>query len=200
MFLVFKSLCKLILVSVVIWGIGFIYFVSLVAQESKTDIPKTEAVIVLTGGEKRIEEGFNILQQKKSNKLFITGIDTRVQKLSQVSLLYSSMRQEDKDRIEIGHEAGTTAGNAIEAKHWVEKNNVKAFTLVTANYHMPRSMMEFKKVFPNMEIIEYPVLPPRFKIKNWWKYPGSTILLVKEYNKCLYLIYKNMLWYEYFLQ
>jgi uncharacterized SAM-binding protein YcdF (DUF218 family) len=189
MFLVFKSLCKLIFVVVVFWFAGFLYFVNLVPKEASTDIPETEAIIVLTGGDKRIEEGFNILQQKKSKKLFITGIDTKVRRLSEVSRLYSSMKKEDKEKVELGQEAITTSGNAIETKQWAEKSNIKTLTLVTANYHMPRSLMEFRKAFPNMKIVEYPVFPPRFQIKNWWRYPGSTLLLVKEYNKCLYLLY-----------
>ena len=42
-----------------------------------------------------------------------------------------------------------TNGNAIEAKQWIEQNGIKTITLVTANYHMPRSLLEFKKALPN---------------------------------------------------
>ncbi len=188
-----KLLWKFILLVSILWIAGFIYFISLIPKYTKNIEEKADAIIVLTGGKNRIESGIRLLQQDKAPKLFITGVDTKVRNSSEISKLYHHMNKEYQNRIELGQEAETTYGNAIEAKEWLEKNHIKNIILVTSNYHIPRTMLEFQKMLPEVKIIKYPVLSPKFKIFQWWKYQGTTLLLIKEYNKCLYLIYRNTL-------
>ena len=57
--------------------------------------------------------------------------------------------------------------------------------LVTANYHMPRSLVVFRRAMPGMKIVAYPVFPPQFKSESWWRFPGTAELLATEFNKYL---------------
>ena len=57
--------------------------------------------------------------------------------------------------------------------------------LVTANYHMPRSLQEFRAVMPNLTIVPHPVFPAHIRLNDWWRWPGTAILLAGEYNKLL---------------
>jgi uncharacterized SAM-binding protein YcdF (DUF218 family) len=57
--------------------------------------------------------------------------------------------------------------------------------LVTANYHMPRSILEFSRAMPNVTIIPNAVFPVNFKRENWWMWPGSASLVIGEYTKFL---------------
>lgn len=187
----FNFLNKILWLGVLLWLIGLMYFITLVplTQTDKGDII-TDAAIVLTGGNKRIEEGFNLLRKKKSKYVFITGVDKSVSK-KQIMALYGNLDGVDQNKIDIGKDAISTRGNAIETKAWIEKNNIKTITLVTASYHMPRSLLEFKHALPDIKIITHPVFPEQFKIMELWKNPGSVLLLVKEYNRTLSILYEQ---------
>ncbi len=186
----FKFLFVLPLIIAVMLMAGFLHFIHLVpAQRSKP--LQTDAIVVLTGGDKRIEEGFDLLKQKVANRLFITGVDIKVKRLHEVTSCYNALDPEDRQKVEFGQNAENTLGNATEVKEWITKNNINSITLVTASYHLPRSLMIFKEIFPEIKITPYPVFTSNFKIHQWWRYPGSTVLLLKEYSKCLFMIYKH---------
>ena len=57
--------------------------------------------------------------------------------------------------------------------------------LVTAAYHMPRSLLEFSSAMPGMRIEPHPVFPEHVKQEYWWAWPGTMALMVSEYNKYL---------------
>ena len=57
--------------------------------------------------------------------------------------------------------------------------------LVTASYHMPRSLMEFRRVMPDVRLIAHPVFPAHVRIDAWWRWPGTASLLAGEYIKYL---------------
>ena len=51
--------------------------------------------------------------------------------------------------------------------------------------HMPRSLFEFRRVMPQVEIIAHAVRSENYRQDDWWRWPGSASLLVSEYNKFL---------------
>jgi uncharacterized SAM-binding protein YcdF (DUF218 family) len=61
----------------------------------------------------------------------------------------------------------------------------RSLRLVTANYHIPRSLLLFHAAMPDTEIIPHPVTPDSVKLYEWWKHPGTIMLLATEYNKFL---------------
>lgn len=137
----------------------------------------------------RVEAGLKILSEKKSEKLFISGVYDAT-KLKEI-LVFS-----DKDiyellfqhpQIELGRQAQTTEENAIETYEWIIKNNIKSIRLVTSNYHMPRSLFEFRKLLPNIEIIANPVFTKNFQKYNLWKHFLTFKLFIKEYIKFSYI-------------
>ncbi len=56
---------------------------------------------------------------------------------------------------------------------------------MTAAYHMPRSMLEFRQAMPDMRIVSNPVFPGHVKQDEWWAWPGTATLFISEYNKFL---------------
>lgn len=149
-----------------------------------------DAIIVLTGGNDRIAQGVKLLAKGKAEKLLISGVNRK----SEFSDLLSVQGVDDllavgaglADKISLGRKAVNTVGNAEEAKEWASKNNVKSIILVTANYHMPRALVEFRKLLPSTEIEPYPVFPKNFNKKNWMDDKFVRDLIVREYNKYLY--------------
>ena len=57
--------------------------------------------------------------------------------------------------IEIENKSKDTKSNALETFKWVKKNNFKSVTLITSNYHMPRALIEFKKILFDIEIVPF---------------------------------------------
>jgi uncharacterized SAM-binding protein YcdF (DUF218 family) len=81
--------------------------------------------------------------------------------------------------------ADDTRGNAVETAAWIREQGFGSLRLVTANYHMPRSLLEFRHAMPDIEIVPHPVFPENFKQDEWWLWPGSASLLASEYSKYL---------------
>ena len=83
---------------------------------------------------------------------------------------------------DIGYAAEDTYGNAEEAAAWTAQHHYKSLILVTASYHMPRSLRLFHSVMPNVTVIAYPVEPAGVDMAQWWR-PGTLHLLHNEYLK-----------------
>jgi len=88
-------------------------------------------------------------------------------------------------RVETGYGAQNTAGNAVETEEWMRANGFQSLRLVTASYHMPRSLLEFRQALPDATIIPHPVFSDHVKQDRWWLWPGTARLIIGEYNKFL---------------
>ena len=86
----------------------------------------------------------------------------------------------------LGHEAESTEGNAEETQGWIAAEHYNSLRLVTANYHMPRSLLLFHAFLPDVTIIPHPVSPESVVLADWWHHAGTASLLVTEYNKYLF--------------
>ena len=167
-----------------LWGIGFFFFIhSMPTELPSTQTVNTEAIVVLTGGRSRIDTGIELLKKNPSKILFITGINSRLKKIPNVIKISARLPKASQNKVEFGYRARSTFENALETKAWLNSHHIKSITLVTATYHIPRSMLEFEKAMPNVQIKCYPVFPSGFKINKWWFNPRSAIFLFKEYVK-----------------
>jgi uncharacterized SAM-binding protein YcdF (DUF218 family) len=171
-------------VAIGVWGIGFLHFVSEIPKEMQDDIYLVDAVVVLTGGSKRLETGFELLARGRASIMFISGVNKEVE-LRDLFAMEAGYDESLLDRVETGHGAKNTAENAREVSDWMSKRGFKSLYLVTATYHMPRSLDEFNYSMNGVEIIPYPVFPKSVRISDWWQWPGTTALLIGEYVKVL---------------
>lgn len=144
---------------------------------------KTDAIVVLTGGSGRLDEGLKLLEQGLAGKLFISGVYKGVDMQSLLKA-YRDSPSNLNCCVAIGY-AEDTINNALETAEWVRVNGYTSLRLVTGAYHMPRSVLEFKHALPGALLIEHPVFPAHVKQTNWWAWPGTTGLIVGEYNKFL---------------
>jgi uncharacterized SAM-binding protein YcdF (DUF218 family) len=170
---------------VAFWLIGMILFVQKIKSSSDTQLDTqngvTDAIVVLTGGSERLGAGLDLLKSGKAKKLFISGVHPglTLDRMPVDKELYACC-------VVLGHEAESTMGNAEETKNWMEQEGYHSLQLVTANYHMPRSLLFFNAEMPDIKIIPYPVQPDSVKLKSWWAHSGTANLLVTEYNKFLW--------------
>lgn len=166
----------------VVWFSGLLWFSSLVPRGGETPLTKTDAIVVLTGGTGRLDMGLSLLEKDFATHLFVSGVARGVD----VSTLLRVAQRAPKELeccISVGYRADDTAGNAEETADWVDERGFKSIRLVTASYHMPRSLIEFHHAMPLIQIVPHPVYPPQFKHEQWWLWPGTAALLASEFNK-----------------
>ncbi len=163
---------------------GFVRFVAGLPNEVAQPARQTDAIVVLTGGTGRVSTGLRLLERGRADKLFVSGVYKGVD----VSELLRVSQQAPgwlACCVTLGYEAETTYGNALESAQWVRRNRFGSVRLVTAAYHMPRSLLEFRARMPEVTIVPHPVFPDHVKQDEWWRWPGSAYLLVGEYGKYL---------------
>jgi uncharacterized SAM-binding protein YcdF (DUF218 family) len=180
----FAYLCMVALLGVAGWGGGLVWFVSQMPEEEATDIRQADAIVVLTGGQDRLSRGFDLLGDGLAGKLFISGV---YRGLDVRELLKMSRQAPDELEccIELGYAAADTTGNALETARWASNNGVHSLILVTAHYHVPRSLLEFEEFMPGVHIEVAPVFPPNVHRDNWWRWTGTARLYAAEFNKYL---------------
>lgn len=181
----------LVLLLAAAYAIGLVLFaVSMPHQVEDTDT-KTDAIVVLTGGSQRLATGLKLLKEGRSGKLFVSGVNRDVE----LGGLLATTSQTASDLpccITIGHEADDTIGNAIETAQWAQVNDIHSIRLVTASYHMPRSLLEFRWAMPDVTFLAHPVFPAGLDLDDWWQHSSSAGLMVGEYDK--YLVARTRHW------
>ena len=168
------------------WFAGLVWFAHRIPSPDNTVISPatTDAVVVLTGGQLRLKAGLALLEAGKAKKLFVSGVGKNID-LAELMHAAQTKPSDVACCVALGHEAADTTGNAAETRQWMEHEGFHSLRLVTANYHMQRSLLEFHYAMPDMEIIPNPVFPDSFKRNHWWAWPGTFALIVTEYQKYL---------------
>jgi uncharacterized SAM-binding protein YcdF (DUF218 family) len=176
-------LCFLLCFGLWLGGLG--WFIAHIPQSPVAETTKADAIVVLTGGSGRLEYGLELLAKGKGDTLFISGVGKGLTLEELLRHTDTPLKPALRKRIILGHFAENTIGNAQETARWLNKEGYKTILLVTANYHMPRSIEEFAQVSPGITIIPAPVFPENFTLLNGWRDTTSRILLLSEYHKFL---------------
>lgn len=165
-------------------AVGFAWYLSLIPQEPSSEGVRTDAIVVLTGGSDRVATGVDLLRRGLADRLFISGVPPQV-RLSE--LLDQAGYRGDAAAccIVLGRRAEDTLGNARETADWVRRRGLRSIRIVTAHYHMPRSLLIFQHALPEVTILPHPVFPAAVKADRWWRWPGTARLLLQEYAKLL---------------
>lgn len=182
-----RLFARLVLVLITLaaaWLAGLIWFVGQIPRAEPQPQSSTDAVVVLTGGSRRLEAGLDLLGHGWAGSLYVSGVYERVDVRTLLDVFQRQLPQL-ACCIELGYAANDTRGNAIETARWVERSGVSSFRLVTSNYHMPRALFEFGHYFPEFEIVPHPVLPETHEVGEWWRSLATFKLIGWEYSKYL---------------
>lgn len=166
---------------------GFVVFAAIATRStigSPVSMPRSDGIVVLTGGEARIREAARLLEAGKGGRLLISGVNRRTTREDLLRLTNLSA-QKFNCCVDIGYEALDTYGNADEARIWASQRQFSSLTIVTASYHMPRSLAEIGIALPGITLVAHPVVPRRFQDAPWWLHLGVTRALVAEYLRFL---------------
>ncbi|MEO7247518.1 MAG: YdcF family protein [Novosphingobium sp.] len=151
---------------------GFLWFVFAMPQAAGD--AKTDAIVVLTGGEGRIDRAIAMLRQGRAPRLFVAGVDKKVRP-SEFAAQYREAAGLMTCCIVLDFKSTDTISNASEAAFWTAAARVHSVRLVTSDWHMRRAALELARVAPSSLVIVRDAVPshPSFEI------------LVLEYHKLL---------------
>jgi uncharacterized SAM-binding protein YcdF (DUF218 family) len=162
---------RLIASILLIWLLGFAWFALFLPQPA--DVEKTDGIVVLTGGAKRIDRGLELMEDKKGRRMLISGVDLDV-KPAELAAQYDRSTRLFDCCIDLGFRAVDTRSNALETARWVARNKVKTLRLITHDWHMRRAMLELSIALPDdVEVIADAVpTRPTFQIlfREYHKY------------------------------
>lgn len=154
-----KIISLLILISFLCFDI--FNFLNL-GNQNKIINENKKAIVVLTGGPRRLEEGFKLLEKKMGSALFISGVNPIVKKKDLKRILNTNTSSKKNILFDCcvfyEKKSKNTQSNSIEANKWLTENDYDEIFLVTSSFHMPRSIYEFKKNAPKITIYPWNIL------------------------------------------
>jgi uncharacterized SAM-binding protein YcdF (DUF218 family) len=184
---VIRATLSLLAASLLVLMGAFVWFVLQIPAAPLEEPVKADAIIVLTGGNGRVEQGLVALASGDAPVLFISGVGERVTRWQMV-VAHSTpeVRERIAERdgeIVLDYIASTTRSNADQAAEFVHTRNIHSIRLVTASYHMPRSLLEFRLQMPDVQIIADPVFPADADRRRWWNDAPTRKLVFSEFGK-----------------
>ena len=171
-----------VMLFVLAYVLGFVAFVSLLPK-TPADLAAADGIVVLTGGDTRIDRAAALLEQGAGKRLLISGVDQATSKETLKHLVHGGPRFDCC--ADLDYAAEDTRGNAQETADWARAHDFHRLILVTARYHMPRSLQEFSAAMPKVRILPYPVEQERMDLAQWWRHPRTMFVLHREYVKYL---------------
>jgi len=168
----------------VLWLVGLAWFMYDALTLAGDRASATDAIVVLTGGRLRLETGLDLLGAGKAQKLFLSGVNPRVDRLELLRVV-AALREFDTGRVVLGHAADNTLGNARETAEWMQQQDYKSLRLVTSWYHMRRSLLEFARAMPEIRIVAEPVFAGHAEPNSWANWLDAAQLAIGEYDKYL---------------
>lgn len=166
------------------WLVGLVWFAASLPREVTDRETVTDGIVVLTGGAERIETGIALLAAHKAEKLLLSGAGVGWHR-DGVDALSDRLPELFACCIVIDSDAADTVGNAAGTAQWAAAEGYHSLRVVTANYHMPRSLVELGRTMPKVRLIAHSVAPGHVRLDNWWVWPGTASLLAREYTKYL---------------
>ena len=111
------------------------------------DERQTDAIVVLTGGAKRIERGLDLLARERARRMLVSGVARTVRPV-ELSAEYEGSAKLFECCIDLGREAVDTRSNAEEVARWMAKHRFSSLRLITTDWHMPRARFELSRRLP----------------------------------------------------
>ncbi|NML75895.1 YdcF family protein [Rhizobium sp. S-51] len=181
-FLHYAGLIAILLCAVIL--AGFLWFADSVTTLVPPADARADAIVVLTGGYQRIDQAVELLRRGSGRRLLISGAHPTTSP-AQIRKMTQSSPDLFECCVDVGYEALDTIGNANETSRWIHDHGYASVLVVTNNYHMPRSLMELRRIDRATNFIPYPVVNADLKHTAWYADPNVVRTLLSEYGKTL---------------
>jgi uncharacterized SAM-binding protein YcdF (DUF218 family) len=181
----FALVCVLLLM----WTAGLLEFGDRVARLTPADDPAAaDGIVALTGGsDQRLEAATRLLEAGKAKRLLVSGVNPMATRQDLWSVTGAAKPLFDCC-VDLGFTAADTVGNARETAEWARSLGYHSLILVTADYHMPRAMLELRAALPAAAITPYPVATRDLDAQHWLGSEPGVRRVVLEYCKYLAIL------------
>ena len=125
-----------------VYLLGYALFAVLLPRPA--DERPTDAIVVLTGGAKRIERGLDLMERRLAKRMLVSGV-ARTVRPEELAAQYRSDDALFRCCIDLGRESVDTRSNAEEVARWMERHKFRTMRLVTTDWHMPRARFELSR-------------------------------------------------------
>ena len=179
-----------LLVAAVIWAAGLLAFAERVERSTPApQPPRADGVVALTGAgsNERIGAAVELLADGKARRMLVSGVSREASR-EDIRVVSRAVRRLYDCCVDLGFDAANTLGNARETQEWARAMRFDSLIVVTADYHMPRAMLELRGAMPGKRLTPYPVETPVINSARWWRTTGAARLMVLEYCKYLAIL------------
>ncbi len=169
-----------------LWTAGLFAFAHRVsASTPAAEPPVADGVVALTGASNvRLEAAEQLLEAGKARRMLISGVNPLATRAQVRGVARGAGRMWDCC-VDLGFRAANTRGNAQEIGGWARFHDDRSLIVVTADYHMPRALLELKAQVPEVQLYPYPVVTD-LDAKHWSRTQTGAKRMALEY--CKYLV------------
>ena len=178
------------LVLALIWFSGLLAFAGRVQGSTPNPAPaNAQGIVALTGANsnERLAAAMGLLEDGYGRRVLVSGVDP-IASRADIRRVSRAVRRLYDCCVDLGFTAADTVGNARETAAWAGAMRYRKLIIVTADYHLPRAMLELNAVLRGTGVTAqtYAVATPSLKARDWWRNPAAARLMVIEY--CKYLV------------
>lgn len=177
------------LIAVIFWAVGLMTFAARVERSTPAAEPEpAQAVVVLTGGAtQRLTTAVKLLEVGKGRRLLVSGVNPDATRKDIKDVSKATQRMYDCC-VDLGFKAEDTRGNAQETAAWSRRHGYTELLVVTADFHMPRAILELRGAMPGTRLIPYPIKTAELDAQTWWKTSHGARKMILEYCKYLAIL------------
>jgi uncharacterized SAM-binding protein YcdF (DUF218 family) len=176
-----------VLVLALAWVSGLFAFAGRIQRMTPAPMPAAaDGIVALTGGsDLRLKTATDLLESGEGRRLLVSGVNPMATRQDLWTVTGAAKPLFDCC-VDLGFKAADTVGNARETAEWARAQRYHSLILVTADYHMPRAMVELEAAAPGVRITPYPVATPDLDARRWLDDRRGAERMAKEY--CKYLV------------
>jgi uncharacterized SAM-binding protein YcdF (DUF218 family) len=183
-----------LLVIALIWAAGLAAFADRIDRSTPAAEPQpADGIVVLTGAgsNERIAAAVSLLSDGKARRMLVSGVDRGASR-EDIRTVSGAVRKLYDCCVDLGFTAADTVGNARETAEWARAMRYQSLIVVTADYHMPRAMLELRSTLPDAHLQPYPVKTGVVNAHRWWRSSRGMKLMVVEYSKYMAILGREM--------
>lgn len=184
-----RGLAVILLVALA-WAGGLVLFAQRVQRSTPAPAPApADGIVALTGASNlRLSAAADLLQAGKARRLLISGVNPAARRADvrdAAGDAASDIGRKWECCVDLGFAAADTRGNASETADWARRHGFRSLIVVTADYHMPRALLELHASMPGVALAPYPVATGAVDARRWWRRSPDARRLAVEYAKYL---------------
>jgi uncharacterized SAM-binding protein YcdF (DUF218 family) len=188
-----RTLAALLVIGIV-WAAGLFAFADRVNRLTPAPLPAAaDGVVVLTGAgsNARLDAGMAVLEAGLARRLLVSGVNREASR-EDIRLVSKAARRLYDCCVDLGFTAANTLGNARETAEWARAMRFRSLIIVTADYHMPRAMLELKTALPDVRLEPYAAATPALDARRWRESRAGVRLMIREYSKYMTVLGREM--------